>query len=636
MHDTDTRWRTTHDTEDTVVSTAYTRLLEHFRTPTDYWDRPAGDWGPPPAREGDDATRAARADANSAYRLATKALRRGELPAARAAFTLALAEQHPGAAFRIVLTGPRRPATSAWVLANGGGKTLAFTWVIGQLMAAARWGHADAQRLVDGIRTRPPRSLHHILAQAQHAEPSAAEALWSSLTFTCPPHPYEPEDSEFYPAVRDTLVQLLAEPAPAREEDARGRARAAITAAPPRAALTASRPRLALPPGTGRGAFDALGSFDRPVEHRTAPHQDVPDTLAAWMDGSTTGGLRLLTGTASSGKSRLTAALACALQQDRMNGPSLAQPPSIPSIRPWSPDLPQPPKTTSPPTARDTTEELARAFTLTHMLLVIDELAVGPDTEAATLRLAHPARSHSAPAYQVLIATDCASERAAMEYLTCPTADLGTAPARACTAGHSPAAHPVLHAAEDARGDLWASYTDPAIPTAAPAGRGTHEPWHADAVCAVACMESGSRLIAIVGTSTDTDAVRLWDMTHERPLSAGHTDIQELLRSQGARQEVLAVLAVCDGREDAGPQELTEHHRAAFLRRYTASATAAGRLEDDTTAAVADGEEQDTPAADRRHTTTLSPGQAAPTSRSPVGLLIVDPGLEFLARGRRH
>ncbi|MFI7020879.1 hypothetical protein [Streptomyces sp. NPDC050164] len=86
MDNNDTRRRTTTNTEDTVRSTAYARLLKLMQGPADYWDRPAGDWGPEPAGAPGTPAGTARADANSAYRLATKALRRGELDAARAAF----------------------------------------------------------------------------------------------------------------------------------------------------------------------------------------------------------------------------------------------------------------------------------------------------------------------------------------------------------------------------------------------------------------------------------------------------------------------------------------------------------------------------------------------------------------------
>ncbi|MBX9363214.1 hypothetical protein [Streptomyces sp. WAC04114] len=249
MDNNDTRRRTTTDTEDAVESTAYARLLKLMQEPADYWDRPDGEWGPRHASASGIPASTARADANSAYRLATRALRRGELDAARAAFTLALTEQHPGAAFRVVLTEPRRLRV---FIPTGGGKTASLVWVMEHLMAAARWGHADAQQLLNGIQARPPRTLEQILADAQRHAPAAGEGLWSRLTFTCPPLTYEAQDDEFYPTVRDVLARLLKAPTAALEAGPSSRARA----------LPAGRTRIALPPassGISRKPLDVFG-----------------------------------------------------------------------------------------------------------------------------------------------------------------------------------------------------------------------------------------------------------------------------------------------------------------------------------------------------------------------------------------
>ncbi|MEV3971282.1 hypothetical protein AB0K68_24530 [Streptomyces sp. NPDC050698] len=262
MDNNDTRRRTTTNTEDTVRSTAYARLLKLMRGPADYWDRPAGDWGPGPAGAPGTPAGTARADANSAYRLATKALRRGELDAARAAFAFALAEQHPGAAFRIVLTEPRRLSVS---IPTGSGKTESFVWVVKHLMAAARWGHADAQQLLDGIQPHPPRTWERILVDAQRPAPCADVDLWSGYTFICPPLTYEAQDVEFYPTVRDVLAQLLKAPAAALEAGPSSRARA----------LPAGRVRIALPPASGisRKPLDACSGARSGLER---PGMQVP------------------------------------------------------------------------------------------------------------------------------------------------------------------------------------------------------------------------------------------------------------------------------------------------------------------------------------------------------------------------
>ncbi|MFJ2967623.1 hypothetical protein ACIPIC_35740 [Streptomyces collinus] len=251
MDNNDTRRRTTTNTEDAVRSTAYARLLKLMQGPADYWDRPDGEWGP----SGIPAS-TARADANSAYRLATRALRRGELDAAHAAFTLALTEQHPGAAFRVVLTEPRRLRV---FIPTGGGKTESFVWVMKHLMASARWGHADAQQLLDGIQTHPPRTLERILADAQRPAPVAGEGLWSRITFTCPPLTYKAQDDEFYPTVRDVLARLLKAPTAALEAGPSSRARA----------LPAGHTRIALPPassGISRKPLDVFGGSRSEVE----------------------------------------------------------------------------------------------------------------------------------------------------------------------------------------------------------------------------------------------------------------------------------------------------------------------------------------------------------------------------------
>ncbi|WSQ06323.1 hypothetical protein OG604_50815 [Streptomyces sp. NBC_01231] len=275
MDSNDTRRRTTTNTEDPVRSTAYARLLKRMQGPADYWDRPTGDWGPRPARTRGITASTARADANSAYRLATRALRRGELNAARAAFTLALTEQHPGAAFRIVLTEPQRLMV---FIPTGSGKTESSLWVVRHLMEAARWGHADAQQLLDGIQTRPLHPLEQVLADAQHA---AAEGLWSGLTFTCPPLAYEAQDDEFYPAVRDLLTQLLKAPAAALEAGPSSRARA-LPASPQQAALPASRPLIALPPtssGISQEPLDTLNGSRIEAEDPAATPSTVREAL---------------------------------------------------------------------------------------------------------------------------------------------------------------------------------------------------------------------------------------------------------------------------------------------------------------------------------------------------------------------
>ncbi|MFE9813231.1 hypothetical protein [Streptomyces sp. NPDC005548] len=301
MDNNDTRRRTTTNTEDAVRSTAYAHLLKLVQGPADYWDRPAGDWGPKPAVvPGRPAE--TRADANSAYRLATKALRRHELDAARAGFTLALTEQHPGAAFRIVLTEPRRSPHSLVFIPTGGGKTHVLIWMVKHLMAAARWGHADAVRLLAGIQTaRPLRSLERVLADMQHPASAGAENLWSGLAFTCPPLTYEAQDTEFYPAVRDVLAHLLKAPAAAPQAGPSSRARALPAACSP----------LVLPPVSSVRSHKLLDTFraSKSEAAETAIEPASQETLALAAGNNKLARLTLFTGQSSSGKTALLSAL---------------------------------------------------------------------------------------------------------------------------------------------------------------------------------------------------------------------------------------------------------------------------------------------------------------------------------------
>lgn len=108
-------------------------LIDRLAGPPDFWDRPDGDFGSLTRLYGLDVEERERA--NSLYRLGSKALGRGELPAAADWLGEAASAGHPGALFRLALVVLRARAGSAddaWFLVD----------------EAARHGHGDAKRLL--------------------------------------------------------------------------------------------------------------------------------------------------------------------------------------------------------------------------------------------------------------------------------------------------------------------------------------------------------------------------------------------------------------------------------------------------------------------------------------------------------
>ncbi|MER5347144.1 hypothetical protein ABT030_44075 [Streptomyces mirabilis] len=231
-------------------SGGYDELLTLLAGPEDSWDRPAGDW---PQRDSDVGgvrrdVREARQDANAAYLLGTKALRRNDLDSAAAWFAVAFDQRHPGAAFRAVLTrllamapsksvlcgqagSGKSGAMAARVVAHtGSGKTNAFLGqVVGSgksgvlilLAAAARWGHGDAQHLIDRLRTGSgdrvideAGRVGELMAIADSDELAGTVLIVDSV-------PYEPEDGEFYPTTLTLLMQCFAAHDPASQPPTR-------------------------------------------------------------------------------------------------------------------------------------------------------------------------------------------------------------------------------------------------------------------------------------------------------------------------------------------------------------------------------------------------------------------------------
>ncbi|MEV5295385.1 hypothetical protein AB0K64_29680 [Streptomyces sp. NPDC053741] len=116
-------------------------LMDKLAGPPDVWDRPDGDFGPlSNLYELDDQ---ARQEANSMYRIGSKALGRGELSTAADLLGSAAAAGHPGALFRLALVALRTGKDwkdNAWFL----------------VAEAARHGHGDAQQLLTASAGRQP------------------------------------------------------------------------------------------------------------------------------------------------------------------------------------------------------------------------------------------------------------------------------------------------------------------------------------------------------------------------------------------------------------------------------------------------------------------------------------------------
>ncbi|MGN9760170.1 hypothetical protein [Streptomyces sp. SD31] len=108
-------------------------IMDKLVGPPDVWDRPDGDFGPLSDLYELDVE--ARQEANSLYRLGSKALGRDELSTAADWLGSAAAAGHPGALFRLALVALRSGKDwkdNAWFL----------------IAEAARHGHGDAQRLL--------------------------------------------------------------------------------------------------------------------------------------------------------------------------------------------------------------------------------------------------------------------------------------------------------------------------------------------------------------------------------------------------------------------------------------------------------------------------------------------------------
>ncbi|MGW9374075.1 IclR family transcriptional regulator domain-containing protein [Streptomyces xanthophaeus] len=118
-----------------AVPAGLTDLLAQIAGTPDFWDRPQGDWGLGLPQVSAPARREERANANSFYRLGSKALRRGELATAADLLGQATEHDHPGAFFRLAVVAHRQ-------LGSAGRVEVRFL-----VAEAARLGHGDALAL---------------------------------------------------------------------------------------------------------------------------------------------------------------------------------------------------------------------------------------------------------------------------------------------------------------------------------------------------------------------------------------------------------------------------------------------------------------------------------------------------------
>ncbi|MFF8248082.1 hypothetical protein [Streptomyces griseus] len=181
---------------------AYEQLLSRLSGGDgDFWDRPDGSWGEHQQVEAlGDAEAEQRADANSAYVIGSKALRRDELDNAIMWFAVAADAEHPGAAFRSALTAARRAAQedirtchNLLRTAPDNRETEVGRW----LRTAADWGHGDARHLIDALSQSGASTGGRGLGAGRDGDDSGAPASG---------RPVRVEDTEFYNELHTLLL----------------------------------------------------------------------------------------------------------------------------------------------------------------------------------------------------------------------------------------------------------------------------------------------------------------------------------------------------------------------------------------------------------------------------------------------
>lgn len=199
-HECETTAHPAAEEDHTMRTMAYEQLLSRLSGgDRDFWDRPDGSWGGHEREEPlGDAETERRADANSAYVIGSKALRRDELDNARAWFAVAADAEHPGAAFRSALTAARsaaqRDIRASYNLVYAAREAEVRRW----LRVAADWGHGDARHLI-GTLSESGENAGCVRGPGAGGDGGDGEAPASV-------RPVRVEDTEFYDELRAFLL----------------------------------------------------------------------------------------------------------------------------------------------------------------------------------------------------------------------------------------------------------------------------------------------------------------------------------------------------------------------------------------------------------------------------------------------
>ncbi|UUY52741.1 hypothetical protein NRK68_36415 (plasmid) [Streptomyces yangpuensis] len=175
----------------------FAAVLSEPKGPKDYWDRPDGNWG---LLVGAGALER-RQHANSCYRLGSRALRGQDWQRAVAWLTRARAERHPGAAFRLAVVLWRTAEDVSDRVGRGQD-------VVAAVMDAARFGHADAQRLLQQSGWSVPSTTEETASTAAGSTEEGVRAAAGPVATVTGDGVGGWQDPQFAPVVAEALAVL--------------------------------------------------------------------------------------------------------------------------------------------------------------------------------------------------------------------------------------------------------------------------------------------------------------------------------------------------------------------------------------------------------------------------------------------
>ncbi|MYR75895.1 MULTISPECIES: hypothetical protein [unclassified Streptomyces] len=192
------------------ITSAYEQLFSRLSGgEEDFWDRPDGSWGEGGYERDEELSKAEaerRADANSAYVIGSKALRRDELDNARSWFAVATDAEHPGAAFRRALAAARSTAQADASAISDFPRTAPArrdTEVRRWLRIAADWGHGDARHLIASL---PESDEASWAGTSAGAAGNTGAAAGRDGEAPAPGRPVRVQDTEFYDEMHTFLL----------------------------------------------------------------------------------------------------------------------------------------------------------------------------------------------------------------------------------------------------------------------------------------------------------------------------------------------------------------------------------------------------------------------------------------------